>query len=62
MGAGAFCGSSMSRRALAGDLAGACDALLMWNKARMKGRLQPVRGLTRRREAERDLCLQGLAA
>ncbi|SNY55308.1 Phage-related lysozyme (muramidase), GH24 family [Pseudooceanicola antarcticus] len=62
IGAGAFCGSSMSRRALAGDLAGACDALLMWNKARMKGRLQPVRGLTRRREAERDLCLQGLAA
>ena len=61
IGAGAFCGSSMSRRAQAGDLAGACDALLMWNKARVKGVLQVVRGLDRRRAAERTLCLQGLA-
>ncbi|MGI3164968.1 lysozyme [Pseudooceanicola sp. 200-1SW] len=62
IGAGAFCGSSMSRRALAGDLAGACDALLMWNKARVQGVLRPVTGLTRRRQAERALCLEGLHA
>ncbi|MBR9766621.1 MAG: lysozyme [Rhodobacteraceae bacterium] len=62
IGAGAFCGSSMSRRAMAGDLAGACEALMMWNKARVKGVLQPVRGLTRRRAAERALCLEGLGA
>ncbi|MBY5974980.1 glycoside hydrolase family protein, partial [Ferrimonas balearica] len=62
IGAGAFCGSSMSRRAQAGDLVGACDALLMWNKARVKGVLRPVTGLTRRRQAERALCLEGVKA
>ena len=46
----------MSRRAMAGDLPGACDALLMWNKAGGK----VVKGLTKRREAERALCLDGL--
>lgn len=56
IGVGAFCGSSMARRANAGDMAGACDALLMWNKVGGK----EVRGLTRRRAAERELCLKGL--
>lgn len=56
IGVGAFCGSSMARRANAGDMAGACDALLMWNKVGGK----EVRGLTRRRQAERELCLRGL--
>jgi lysozyme len=56
IGGRAFCASSMSRRAKAGDLRGACNALLMWNRA--GGRV--VDGLTRRREAERKLCLAGL--
>lgn len=56
IGVGAFCSSSMARRANAGDMAGACDALLMWNKVGGK----EVRGLTRRRAAERELCLKGL--
>lgn len=56
IGAGGFCASSMARRAKAGDLRGACDALMLWNKAR--GRV--VRGLTNRRNAERKLCLEGL--
>lgn len=56
IGVGAFCGSSMARRANAGDMTGACDALLMWNKVGGK----EVRGLTRRRQAERELCLRGL--
>lgn len=55
IGAKAFCGSSMAKRAKAGDLRGACDALLMWTKA--GGR--EVRGLVNRRKAERALCLQG---
>jgi lysozyme len=59
IGAAAFCKSTMARRASAGDLRGACDALLMWNKATVKGKLQPVRGLTNRRLAERALCLRG---
>lgn len=56
IGPAAFCGSSMSRRAKAGDLRGACDALLLWNKA--GGRV--VKGLSNRRAAERALCLEGL--
>lgn len=57
IGVTAFCGSSMARRARAGDMAGACDALLMWNKVGGK----EVRGLTRRRQAERELCRRGLS-
>jgi lysozyme len=56
IGVSAFCGSSMARRANAGDMAGACDALLLWNRA--GGR--EVAGLTRRRERERELCRRGL--
>jgi lysozyme len=56
IGVPAFCGSSMARRANAGDMAGACDALLMWNK--VAGR--EVAGLTRRRQRERELCMKGL--
>ena len=56
IGVQAFCGSSMARRANAGDMRGACDALLMWDKVAGK----QVRGLTRRRQAERELCLKGL--
>lgn len=56
IGPDAFCKSSMSSRALAGDRTGACDALLLWTKA--GGRV--VRGLVNRRAAERELCLAGL--
>jgi lysozyme len=56
IGISAFCGSSMARKANAGDMAGACDALLLWNRA--GGR--EVAGLTRRRERERELCRRGL--
>jgi lysozyme len=57
IGRKAFCGSSMARRWNAGNLAGACDALLLWNKAAGK----VIAGLTRRRQEERALCLEGLA-
>ncbi len=52
-----FCGSSMAKRINAGDVRGACDALLRWNRA--GGR--EVKGLTRRRVEERKLCLEGIA-
>lgn len=58
IGAAKFCGSSMSRRSLAGDLAGACAALSLWTKA---GGVE-LRGLVRRRQAERSLCERGLHA
>jgi len=57
IGVSGFCGSSMARRTNAGDMLGACNALLMWNKVGGK----EVRGLTRRRQAERELCLKGLS-
>lgn len=56
IGVQAFCGSSMARKANAGDMRGACDALLLWN--RVGGR--EVAGLTKRRQRERELCLKGL--
>jgi len=56
IGVSAFCGSSMARKATAGDMVGACDALLLWNRA--GGR--EVAGLTKRRQRERELCLKGL--
>lgn len=56
IGVSAFCSSSMARLTNAGDMTGACNALLMWNKVGGK----EVRGLTRRRQAERELCLWDL--
>ena len=56
IGTGAFCRSTVARRANAGDLRGACEAMLAFNRA--GGR--EVRGLTNRRQAERKLCLEGV--
>jgi lysozyme len=56
IGVPAFCGSSMARRAKAGDMAGACDALLLWDRVGGK----EVLGLARRRQRERDICTKGL--
>lgn len=56
VGIGAACGSTLVRKANAGDLVGACNELPKWNRAGGK----VVRGLTNRREAERKLCLDGL--
>lgn len=54
IGVAAFCSSSMARRANAGDMVGACNALLLWNKAGGK----VVAGLTNRRQRERELCMR----
>lgn len=48
---GGLAKSTTLRKLNAGDNQGAADALLMWNKANGK----VVRGLTRRRESERNL-------
>lgn len=56
IGVAGFCGSSMARKTNAGDAVGGCNALLLWNK--VQGR--EIRGLTLRRQAERDICLRGL--
>lgn len=56
VGLGAFCSSTLARKANAGDLAGACAELSKWDKA--GGRV--LKGLTVRRGAERALCLEGV--
>lgn len=48
--------STATRRLNKGNIAGACQALTWWNKA--GGRV--VRGLVNRRQAEYDLCMEGL--
>lgn len=55
-GSGNFNSSTLLRKAKAGDLVGACNELPRWVYA--KG--QRLAGLVNRREAERELCLQGL--
>ena len=55
VGIDAFKRSTLLRKLNAGDTVGACNELRRWVYA--KGRM--LRGLVRRREAERDLCLMG---
>jgi GH24 family phage-related lysozyme (muramidase) len=57
IGAGNLAASTLLRKLNAGDLAGAADQFLAWDKARVDGVLQPLAGLTRRRKAERALFL-----
>lgn len=56
IGTGAYCKSSVVRLWNAGERRASCNAFLSWNKA--GGRV--VAGLTKRREAERALCLKGV--
>ena len=56
IGMRAYSRSTVARRFSERRWAEACDAFLMWNKAGGK----VVRGLQRRREAERRLCREGL--
>ena len=50
------CGSTIQKRALAGDWSGVCDGLLAWRYA--GGKVSP--GLLNRRVAERNLCMEGV--
>jgi lysozyme len=59
IGPEAFCASSMAKRSYY-DLAGACDALLMWDKTTVAGVRVKLRGLTKRRQEERALCMEGV--
>lgn len=56
IGSGALCRSSAVRLYNAGERRSACRAFMLYNKA--GGRVLPA--LTRRRAAERDLCLKGI--
>ena len=56
VGTGAFCRSTLVRKANAGDLTGACNELPKWNRAGGK----VVRGLVNRRAEEQKICLEGV--
>jgi len=58
IGVAAWCGSTARKLVDAGDIRGACDSMLAWDKARINGVLRPVAGLTARRQRERTLCLK----
>lgn len=61
VGVGAYCRSSIDRHFDAANWRAGCNALMLYNKARVRGVLRPVRGLTRRRQEERAVCLRGVA-
>tara|TARA_R110002110_G_scaffold415835_1_gene657206 strand:+ start:26492 stop:26956 length:465 start_codon:yes stop_codon:yes gene_type:complete len=50
--------STLRRKLNAGDYQGACNELLRWRYATKAGVKVELPGLIRRREAERELCLQ----
>lgn len=54
--------STAARLLASGRLIEACRELLKWDKARVAGMLVALPGLTKRRAAEMDLCLNGGAA
>lgn len=53
--------STAARLLQAGDVRGACMQLPRWNKAKVLGTAVELPGLTKRRAAEKELCLKGLA-
>lgn len=57
IGLKAFRPSSVVRRWRKGDVPGAADAFLLWNKARIHGVHEVLPGLVARRQAERELFL-----
>jgi lysozyme len=61
-GTGALAKSTILKRINAGDYEGAAAAFGMWDKARVNGKMTVLRGLTRRRAAERELFLRPVEA
>lgn len=57
VGIGALSGSTLLKKLNVGDYIGAADSFLSWNKGRVNGKLVEIKGLTRRRKAEKDLFL-----
>ena len=57
LGVKAFTNSTLLKKLNSGDRVGACNELLRWNKA--NGRA--LNGLTKRRQEENKLCLEGVA-
>lgn len=52
--------STAARYLRAGKIRAACEQLYRWNKAVVMGVMVELPGLTKRRAADRELCLKGL--
>ena len=52
--------STAARYLKSGNIKQACMELPKWNKAKIAGIAVTLPGLTKRREKEKDLCLEGL--
>lgn len=57
VGCGNLASSTLLKFLNAGDMKSAAEQFLVWNKARVNGKLTPVVGLTNRRVAEKALFL-----
>lgn len=53
-----FEGSTLRKKLNAGDYVGAANEFPRWNKAHIRGKKMPLAGLTRRRQAEKQLFLK----
>ena len=62
IGEGAFKSSTLLQKLNAGDMAGAADEFLRWNKITVNGEKQTSPGLTSRRAAERQMFMSATAA
>lgn len=60
IGAGNFASSSVVRFVKQNKTTEAAEAILLWNKARVKGKMTTLRGLTARRKSERHLFINGV--
>ncbi len=62
IGRNAFIGSTMYKLIKVGDMKGAADQFLAWNKVTKNGKKEVSDGLTNRRKKERALFLKGMVA
>ena len=60
LGPGAFDGSTMKRKLMAGDVVGACRENVRWNRGTVNGVSVVLPGLKVRRDASAELCEKGL--
>ena len=62
IGRNAFIASTMYKMIKAGDMKGAADQFMAWNKITVNGKKEPLDGLTNRRKKERALFLKDMVA
>ncbi len=61
IGSAAYCHSGTASAFRRADWRHGCDLMLVWDKARVGGKLVQVPGLAARRQRERVMCLVGVA-